>query len=147
MTALLLTLLVQIGAGIPFPAGEKLDVPGLGTRKCYDLQGAAALKAIEQERGLLIESLQTHEALLGVTEKQLGLVRGQVVTLGQDLLVLHSEVGTMTKRWEDENRLRHEAEVGASAWRWATLGAGVIGLVVGIGAGALFVVWFDGQAP
>ena len=135
MTAVFALLLLVGAAGateLRFPQGEKIDIPKVGMRKCYDLQGAAALKALEDERGLLLGTIETQRGLIVVGERRYEQARKKVVSLEQDQLVLAGEVRTMTQRWENENRLRHEADETVVAWRWAAIGTGVGGIAVGV---------------
>jgi hypothetical protein len=62
----------------------------------------------------------------------------QIALLSKNIKILYEERDRLTKKWTEDNRLRHLAENKVSWWTWVGFGSAVVmGVVVAVLAGIL----------
>ena len=113
------------------PLGQKLEVDGK-KYKCYDFGEYKQLLDIDNRLVVSLEKIKLREGLQSDLEEQVDALTEAEALLKADLNSAVAEVKIMTKKWEEENLARHQAEADKHFWSSAGLIGGSASLLVSV---------------
>jgi hypothetical protein len=106
---------------LKFPAGKRLKT-SQGTFQGYSLEEMKVLLKIDAEYRLCFEQTPIYDKLVNDYKELNENKAKQLILLKSQIQILNQDRDRITKKWTEENRLRHECENKPSFWSWVSWG-------------------------